>query len=74
MKVFSRQGGFYMDKLPLPFRLIMKVKNKEIAERVRKKPSQDARDQALLNMALTGNGDPASWEVEDIVAWCRAQN
>ncbi len=74
VKVFSRQGGFYMDKLPLPFRLIMKVKNKEIAERVRKKPSQDARDQALLNMALTGNGDPASWEVEDIVAWCRAQN
>lgn len=73
VKVFSVQGGFYMDKLPLPLRLIMKLKNKQIAAGILKKPSPDAREQALLTMASTGTGDPASWDVDEIATWCAAQ-
>lgn len=74
IKVFSLQGGFYMDKLPLPFRLIMKLKNKQIAAGLNKKPSRNEREQALLNMATTGSGDPPAWNVDEIVAWCGEQN
>lgn len=73
VKVFSVQGGFYMDKLPLPLRLIMKLKNKQIAEGLKKKPSLSDREQALLTMASTGTGEPAGWDVDEIVAWCTAQ-
>lgn len=73
VKVFSLQGGFYIAKLPLPLRMIMKVKNKEIAAGLLKKASRDARDQALLTMATTGTGDPASWNVDEVVAWGREQ-
>jgi len=73
VKVFSVQGGFYMDKLPLPLRLIMKLKNKQIAAGMMKKADRDAREQALLTMASTGTGDPASWNVDEIVTWCTAQ-
>lgn len=70
--VFSLQGGFYMDKLPLPFRLIMKVKNKEIASGLSKKPQLNPREQALLAMATTGSGDPAAWDIDGVLAWCRS--
>ncbi len=73
VKVFSVQGGFYMAKLPLPLRLIMKLKNKQIAAGMMKKSSRDAREQALLTMASTGTGDPAAWNVDEIAAWCAAQ-
>lgn len=73
IKVFSVQGGFYMDKLPLPLRLVMKLKNKQIAAGLKKKASLNEREQALLTMASTGTGEPASWNVDEIVAWCAAQ-
>lgn len=71
VKVFCRQGGFHMDKLPLPFRLIMKVKNKQIAAGLEKKGQLNEQEQALLNMAKTGSGEPASWDVSDIVDWAK---
>ena len=72
VKVFSLQGGFYMDRLPLLLRLIMKLKNKEIAAGLKKKASLDPREQALLTMATTGRGDPAAWDVSEIIDWCKA--
>lgn len=73
VKVFSLQGGFYMDKLPAPYRVIMKLKNKDIAKRLLAKDELNEREKALLNMARTGSGDPASWDISEIVDWYKAQ-
>ncbi len=70
--LFMRQGGFYMDKLPLPFKLIMKIKTKDIAKRYEGKENLTAQEKATYKMASTGNGDPACWCVKDIVEWCSA--
>ena len=72
IKVFNLQGGFYMDRLPILLRLIMKLKNKEIAAGLKKKASLDPRERALLTMATTGRGDPAAWDVSEIIDWCKA--
>lgn len=69
--VFCMQGGFNINKLPLPFKLIMKMKNKDIVARLQKKPSLNEQEQALLTMASTGVGQPASWDVSQIVAWAQ---
>lgn len=68
-EVFCRQGGFNINKLPLPFRLIMKLKCKEIAARLESKGQLNEQEQATLTMASTGVGEPPRWDVEDIVAW-----
>ena len=68
--VFTRQGRFNINKLPLPYKLIMKLKNKEIAARLEKLGSLDEGQKATLKMAKTGVGEPASWCVDDIVKWC----
>ena len=72
VKVFSVQGGFYMDKLPAPFKLIMKIKNKDIVKRLQSKGIQSESDKALMTMASTGTGDPASWDVSEIVDWAKS--
>ena len=71
VKAFSLQGGFYMDKLPTPYKLIMKLKNKDIAKRLLAKGELNAQEKALLNMASTGTGDPASWDISEITEWCK---
>lgn len=70
--LFSLQGGFNMKKLPLYFRPIMKAINKKIAKGLSCKSELTAQEQATLNMAQNGVGEPASWCVDDIVQWCRA--
>ena len=70
--VFTRQGGFNINKLPLPLKLIMKVKNKEIAARFEGKENLSDQEKATYKMASTGVGEPACWCVEDIVEWCKA--
>lgn len=70
--LFTRQGGFNINKLPLPFKLIMKVKNKEIAARLEKADNLSDAAKATLKMAKTGVGEPACWCVDDIVKWCKA--
>lgn len=72
VKVFSLQGGFYMDKLPLVYRLIMKVKNKQIAAGLLKNPARDPRQEALLNMAVSGSGDPADWDISSVLEWSKS--
>lgn len=74
VKVFSLQGGFYMEKLPLPYQLIMKIKNKDIAKRYVGKSQLSPSEQALNIMATTGHGDPATWDVSEIVKWAEEYN
>lgn len=67
VKVFVRQGAFHMSRLPLPFRLIMKLKCKEIAGKLAKKDRLNEAEQALYKMAVSGEGEPPVWTVSDIV-------
>ncbi len=69
--VFSKQGGFHIKKLPLHFRLIMSLKDKEIVSRLMSKGELNMQERATLHMASTGDGEPASWDVSDIVAWAK---
>jgi len=69
ISVFGKQGGFNINKLPLPQKLIMKLKNKEIAHGLRKKAQLSDQERALLNMAVNGVGEPADWDVSSIVKW-----
>ena len=69
---FCLQGGFNINKLPLPMNLIMRLKVKDIAKKLefkRMKAPLSAQEQATYVMATTGSGDPASWDVSPIVAW-----
>ena len=76
--VFPLQGRFDIDKLPLPFRLIMGAKNKEIAARLQgkaKKTALNDAEKACLKMAENGRGEPATWDdINKVVAWVKADN
>ena len=71
--VFSVQGAFHLNKLSAPMKLIMKWKTKDIAKQLDKKKaatgSLTEQEQALYKMAATGEGEPASWDVSEIVDW-----
>jgi len=69
--VFSKQGGFHLKKLPLHFRLIMMIKDKEIVSRLMNKGELNIQERATLHMASTGDGEPASWDVSDVVEWAK---
>lgn len=69
--LFTRQGRFNINKLPLPYKLIMKMKNKEIAARFEGKTGLSDQQMATYKMAKTGVGEPACWCVGDIVKWCK---
>lgn len=71
VEVFCRQGAFDLNKLPLPLKLIMKLKNKEIASRLEAKGQLNEQEQATYKMATTGVGEPAEWKVDDIVEWAK---
>lgn len=76
--VFPQQGRFDIAKLPLPMRLIMRAKNKEIAARLQAKAAKTAlseAEKACLKMAQTGRGEPATWDdINKVVAWVKADN
>ena len=62
--VFPLQGRFDLKRLPLPYRLIMKVKIKDIAKRLNAKAAKTTltdAEQACLTMATVGRGEPATW-------------
>ncbi len=72
--VFCKQGAFHMAKLPAPLRLIMKLKVKDIQKQLeasRAKAPLNPQAQALYRMVTTGEGEPASWDVSDIVSWAK---
>ena len=73
---FLVQGGFHIDKLPLPMKLIMRWKVKDIAARLEEKKRTaplSAQEQATYEMAKRGDGEPAAWDVDEIVAWVMAE-
>ena len=70
VEVFVKQGAFNMSKLPKPYQLIMKVINKKIAGMLKDK-QRNAEEEATYIMATTGVGEPASWDVSDILAWAK---
>lgn len=68
--VFTVQGGFHMDKLSLPMRLIMSKVNKSIVKRLEAKGDLSPAEQATLNMARTGDGEPATWDgIQPAIDW-----
>ncbi len=72
--VFTVQGGFHMDKLSLPMRVIMKNVNKSIVRRLEAKKDLSDADRATLKMARTGEGEPATWDgIQPAIDWVREQ-
>lgn len=71
VQVFAKQGAFDMKKLPIPYRIIMKAINKKIATGLSKKAERTAEEEATYQMALNGAGQPAAWDVSDILAWAK---
>ena len=71
--VFPLQGRFDLKRLPLPYRLIMKIKIKDIAKRLNAKAAKTTltdAEQACLTMATLGHGEPATWDgINDAIAW-----
>lgn len=66
---YCLQGGFDSSKLPLPLRLIMKLKCKEIAARLEQKKGELSEpEKALYQMVTTGKGEPPLWDVSRIAA------
>lgn len=77
VEVFSLQGRFNLNGLPLPLKLIMKIKNKDIVKRLNAVAAKGAltpAQQATLKMAETGYGEPATWDgVQVVIDWAIAR-
>lgn len=71
IKVFNLQGAFHMDKLPAPYKLVMKAVNKAIVKRIQGLDAPGEAELATLKMAQTGEGEPLSWNVDEVVAWAK---
>ena len=70
--IFYMQGAFHLDRLPLPLKLIMKLKTKDIAAGLANKAEVcrlNEQEQATLTMAQTGSGEPAAWDISKFVDW-----
>ena len=76
--VFPLQGRFDLKRLPLPYRLIMKVKIKDIAKRLNAKAAKTTltpTEQACLTMATVGRGEPATWDgIKAAIDWVEANS
>lgn len=71
--VFTLQGGFDMDRLSVPLRLIMKKINRGIAARLEAKDTLSEAEKATLAMAKNGRGEPATWDgVREVIDWAVA--
>ena len=73
---FSLQGGLHLDKLPLLMKLVMKLVIRDIAAKLREKKEKEplsAQEQATYQMAVRGEGEPAAWDVDRVVAWAEAR-
>ena len=72
VKVFSLQGRFDMNKIPVYFRPVMKMVNKSIVERLEGQSSLSDAEKATLQMAKTGKGEPATWDgIEEAIEWVK---
>lgn len=66
--VFYVQGGFDIDRLQLPMKLVMKVKNQEIAARLNAKPELSEAEEATLQMTRGSGSAVREENLERIVA------
>ena len=74
---FVLQGGFNIHKLNAPMRAVMTLMDKKIARMLQAKQAKtalNAQEQATQNMALTGQGEPAAWNCDEIIAWAKKEN
>mgnify|MGYP003207309569 CR=1 FL=1 len=69
VKVFYLQGGFDINKLKGPMKLIMKVKCKEIAGRLNVRAELTPEEQATLRMTQTGASCVSKENLAEVVAW-----
>ncbi|MEG1632739.1 MAG: hypothetical protein RR314_01680 [Oscillospiraceae bacterium] len=69
--VFYLQGGFDISKLKGPFKLIMKIKVKDIAARLTSKPSLTPQEQATLDMTAVGASCVCEENLAEILAWAK---
>ena len=68
---FPLQGGFHLNKLSKGKQAVMRLINRGIARKLRAKGSLSPQEQATYRMAVTGDGEPAEWDVSAILDWCR---
>ena len=73
--VFCKQGGLHMNSLKPAYKLAMTAVNKGIYAMLKTKDRDKLTDQerALYGMVTTGEGEPASWDVSDVVAWVKGE-
>lgn len=69
VQVFYLQGGFDINKLKGPMKLIMKVKCKEIAGRLNVRAELSPEEQATLRMTQTGASCVSRENLAEVVAW-----
>ena len=69
VQVFYLQGGFDINKLKGPMKLIMKVKCKEIAGRLNVRAELSPEEQATLRMTQTGASCVCKENLAEVVAW-----
>ncbi len=67
--VFYLQGGFDINKLKGPMKLIMKVKCKEIAARLNVRAELSEAEQATLRMTQSGASCVCRENLAEVVAW-----
>ena len=75
MGFFCLQGGFNIHKLPLPMRFVLGFVTRDIVRKLGAKKehaSLTPQEEATYNMARYGVGEPAEWNVDEVVAWVKA--
>lgn len=72
IKVFNVQGALHMSKLPAAYRFVMRIVNRSVAKRISAIPAPGEAELATLKMALDGEGEPLSWNIDEILAWAKA--
>ena len=77
VEFFVLQGAFHIDKLNPAMHAAMVLMDKKIVSMLRAKEAKaplNAQEQATLNMALNGEGEPAAWDCSEVVAWAKKEN
>ncbi len=67
--VFYVQGGFDINKLSLPMKLVMKVKCKEIAARLAAKPEMTEAEALTYQMTQGGASAVSRENLAEVIAW-----
>ena len=65
------------NKIPAGVEFFLLLMDKKIVRGLRAKEAKaplNAQEQATLNMALNGDGEPASWDCSEVVAWAKKEN